>query len=193
MAEYTYTPTPITLTSPKGNVSKAFALTTKHGDIPVFAARKGSDGIVRAMWARSEDKLAQILGRRKPNVLKGERGFMALFTEQGYTLQWGHAEAEAAKPKPTMIVDLDEPTATAPTPKPTRKPFVTPEVVEQVESGLFDGLEDDAVEFTLTAEMIASCWGDADALMGLAEAAGIEVGRTKSASGLGGLLMAALQ
>lgn len=193
MAEYTYTPTPITITSPKGNVSKAYALSTTHGDVPVFAARKGSDGIVRPMWARSEDKLASILGRRKPNVLKGVKGFVALFQEQGYTLQWGHAEVEA-KAKPTMIVELDD---DAPTPKPSRAkvvPFVTPEVVEQVEGGLFDALEDDASEaFVLTPELIVSCWGDAEALMGLCEAAGVEVGRTRSASGLGGRLMAALQ
>jgi hypothetical protein len=55
-------------------------------------------------------------------------------------------------------------------------------------------LEDDVVEaFVLTPAAIAERWGDADGLMALAKQAGLDVGRTKSASGLGGLLMAALQ
>jgi hypothetical protein len=55
-------------------------------------------------------------------------------------------------------------------------------------------LEDDVVEaFVLTPAAVAACWGDAAALLSLAKQAGLDVGRTKSASGLGGLLMAALQ
>ena len=55
-------------------------------------------------------------------------------------------------------------------------------------------LEADAVEaFVLTAGAIAARWGDAAALLSLAKQAGVEVGRTRSAAGLGGLLMAALQ
>lgn len=102
-------------------------------------------------------------------------------------------------------VSNEKPSRTA---KPSREakvvPFITPEVVEEVErswtveqqaeAGLFDGLEEEAVEaFVLTPELVVSCWGDAEALLNLAKAAGVETGRTKSASGLGGLLMAALQ
>jgi hypothetical protein len=55
-------------------------------------------------------------------------------------------------------------------------------------------LEADAVEaFVLTPAAIAACWGDADGLMALAKQAGLDVGRTRSAAGLGGMLMAALQ
>ena len=55
-------------------------------------------------------------------------------------------------------------------------------------------LEDDVVEaFVLTPAAIAARWGDAAALLSLAKQAGVEVGRTRSAAGLGGLLMAALQ
>lgn len=55
-------------------------------------------------------------------------------------------------------------------------------------------LEADAVEaFVLTPAAIAACWGDADGLMALAKQAGVETGRTQSASGLGNLLMASLK
>ncbi len=180
MAEFTYTPTTITTTGSKGAKTKAFALATEYEGRTLYACRDNSRG-QSPIWARSEAKAMEL--SRKCGALALWSTFSDMFeygVELGFT-----PKPKKAKPSsgPRM---LDEAPA-----KPKLVPFITPEAVE---SALFDGLEEDAAEeFTLTPDLIVSCWGDAKALTGLCEAAGIKVGRTKSASGLGGLLMAALQ
>jgi hypothetical protein len=197
MAEFTYTPTIITITNPRGGKTKAFCLATEYEGRTLYACRDGQKG-QSPIWARSEAKAESL--SRKCGALALWETFSGMFeygVELGYVSQ---AKAKPARKGPRM---LDEaPAKPARKAKPSREakvvPFITPEVVEEVEAtfhqGLFDEIEADAADaFDLTPELVVSCWGDADALMGLCEAAGVETGRTKSASGLGGLLMAALQ
>jgi len=201
MAEFTYTPTIITITNPRGGKTKAFCLATEYEGRTLFACRDGQKG-QSPIWARSEAKAMSL--SRKCGALALWETFSGMF-EYGVEFGWtSQAKAKPARKGPRMLdeVSNEKPSRTA---KPSREPyelnlvpFVTPEVVEEVErsfhQGLFDGLEDDAdEEFSLTPDLIVSCWGDAKALTGLCEAAGIKVGRTKSAASLGGLLMAALQ
>jgi len=194
MAEFTYTPTIITITNPRGGKTKAFCLATEYEGRTLFACRENSKGETSPIWARSEAKAMEL--SRKCGALALWETFSGMFE---YGVEFGYVSQAKAKPSRKGPRMLDEaPVKPARKAKPSREanvvPFITPEVVEEVEAGLFDGLEEEAAEaFELTPELVVSCWGDADALMGLAEAAGVSVGRTKSASGLGGLLMAALQ
>lgn len=183
MAEFTYTPTIITTTGSKGAKTKAFALATEYEGRTLFACRENSKGETSPIWARSEEKALSL--SRKCGALALWPTFAAMFeygVELGYESQ---AKAKPALKGPRM---LDE------APKPKLVVFDEIEADAEVESGLFDGLEEEAAEaFVLTPDLVVSCWGDAQALKGLAEAAGVEIGRTRSASGLGALLMAALQ
>jgi len=197
MAEFTYTPTIITITNPRGGKTKAFCLATEYEGRTLYACRDGQKG-QSPIWARSEAKAESL--SRKCGALALWETFSGMFE---YGVELGYVSQAKAKPSRKGPRMLDEaPVKPARKAKPSREanvvPFITPEVVEEVEAtfhqGLFDEIEADAADaFELTPELVVSCWGDADALMGLAEAAGVSVGRTKSASGLGGLLMAALQ
>ena len=197
MAEFTYTPTIITITNPRGGKTKAFCLATEYEGRTLYACRDGQKG-QSPIWARSESKAMSL--SRKCGALALWETFSGMFeygVELGYVSQ---AKAKPARKGPRMLDEApDKPARKA---KPSREakvvPFITPEVVEEVEAtfhqGLFDEIEADAADaFILTPELVVSCWGDAKALAGLCEAAGIKTGRTKSASGLGALLMAALQ
>ena len=199
MAEFTYTPTIITITNPHGKKTKAFCLTTEHEGRVLYACREGKNG-ASPIWARSAAKAESL--SRKCGALALWETFSGMFE---YGVELGFVSQAKAKPTRSGPRFMDEaPAKPARKAKPSRVPFVTPEVVEEVErswtveqqteAGLFDGLEEEAQEaFVLTPDMVVSCWGDAKALAGLCEAAGVETGRTKSASGLGALLMAALQ
>jgi hypothetical protein len=187
MSEFTYNTQIITTTGSKGAKTKAFALATEYEGRTLYACRENSKGETSPIWARSEAKAESL--SRKCGALALWSTFSDMFE---YGVELGYVSQAKAKPTRSGPRMLDEAPATPA--KPKLVPFITPEAVEEVESSLFDEIEADAREaFQLTPDMVVSCWGDAEALMGLAEAAGVEVGRTKSASGLGGILMAALQ
>lgn len=201
MAEFTYNTQIITTTGSKGAKTKAFCLTCEYEGRTLYACRDNSRG-QSPIWARSEAKAMEL--SQKCGALALWETFSGMF-EFGVKLGF---TPKPKKSKPASGPRLLDAVGSSPAPaKPSLKvvPFVTPEAVEEVErsfhQGLFDGLvprwerlETDASEaFTLTPDLIVSCWGNVQALTGLCEAAGIETGRTKSASGLGNILMAALQ
>ena len=125
MAEFTYTPTIITITNPRGGKTKAFCLATEYEGRTLYACRDGQKG-QSPIWARSESKAMSL--SRKCGALALWETFSGMFeygVELGYVSQ---AKAKPARKGPRM---LDEaPAKPARKAKPSREakvvPFITP-------------------------------------------------------------------